>query len=142
MQTLPIFLGLAIAWPLIIERYLGKRHKNPGIILSHKLSNPFASIVVILVDNYELKCIYLLVLACALSHAYRLSCEYRDEVFEEEINSELEAFFAWKRQIYQEELEKTIGCPMRFDCSAMGMDGDRCHNRGECFDAHWRQRIH
>jgi hypothetical protein len=95
-----------------------------------------------LVNNDELKCIYLLVIVCALSYAYCLSYKYRDEVFEEEMNSGLEAFFEWKRQIYQEEFKETIGCPMGFDCSSMvGVDGDRCHNRGECFDAHWRQRI-
>jgi hypothetical protein len=142
MQTLPIFLGLAIAWPLIIERYLGKKYKNPGIILSQKLSNPFASIVVILSNNSSLKYIYLLVIACAFSYAYHLFCEYQYEVFEEEIISELEELFKMRRKLYQEELKETIGCPMGFDCSAMGMDGDRCHNRGECFDAHWRQRTY
>jgi hypothetical protein len=30
MQTLPIFLGLAIAWPLVIERYLASSAGNPA----------------------------------------------------------------------------------------------------------------
>jgi hypothetical protein len=47
MQTLPIFLGLAIAWPLIIKSYLRKRCEDPGIIVAFECLNPFGFIFLI-----------------------------------------------------------------------------------------------